>query len=238
MNRIQDITRRHRLKLIEDACEALGGEYRGRKLGSLGDAGVFGFYPNKQITTGEGGALVTNDAAMAARARMLRNQGRGASGDWFEHEEVGYNYRISEINCALGITQLQRIAEILAKRALAAQRYSENLRDDTNVQLPPMHIADGTISWFVYVVRLAQRFRGEARDLVASELTSRGIGCGRYFAPIHRQGAYRDVPHRCMDLKVTESVAERTLALPFFSQITGEQISEVCSALRDVLRKL
>src|SRR5271170_7839066 len=98
-----EIARRHHLKIIEDACESLGGEYDGRKLGSLGDAGVFGFYPNKQITTGEGGVLVTNDAAIATRARMLRNHGRGTSGDWFAHEEIGYNYRISEINCALGI---------------------------------------------------------------------------------------------------------------------------------------
>jgi perosamine synthetase len=242
MNELLEIARRHDLKIIEDACESLGGEYDGRKLGSIGDAGVFGFYPNKQITTGEGGALVTNDAAMATRTRMLRNQGRGASGDWFEHEEIGYNYRISEINCALGIAQLKRIAEILEKRALAARRYFENLQDSTfcnaNLHLPAMHIANGKISWFVYVVRLAERFCGKDRDRVASDLTARGIGCGRYFAPIHLQRAYRNVPHRCMDLSVTESVAKRTLALPFFNNITNEQVNDVCSALSDVLSKI
>jgi len=236
-NDILDIARRHRLKVIEDACESLGGEYDGRKLGSLGDAGVFGFYPNKQITTGEGGALVTNNAAMASSARMLRNHGRGISGNWFEQEEIGYNYRISEVNCALGITQLGRIAEILEKRALAAQRYFENLRDHADLQLPPMHVANGKISWFVYVVRLAERFRGGGRDQVASQLIARGIACGRYFAPIHRQPAYRDVPHRYMDLRVTESMSERTLALPFFNQITSDQVNEVCSALCDALGK-
>ncbi len=237
MNDILDIARRHRLKIIEDACESLGGEYDGRKLGSLGDAGVFGFYPNKQITTGEGGALVTRNPTMAARARMLRNHGRGVSGAWFEQEEIGYNYRISEINCALGITQLGRIAEILEKRASVAQRYFENLRHHADVQLPPMHIAKGKISWFVYVVQLAERFRGAGRDQVASQLMARGIACGRYFAPIHRQPAYRNVPHRCMDLRVTESVAESTLALPFFNQITNDQVHEVCHALCDALGK-
>jgi perosamine synthetase len=242
MHELLEIARRHGLKIIEDACESLGGEYGGRKLGSIRDAGVFGFYPNKQITTGEGGALVTNDAAMATRARMLRNQGRGATGDWFEHEEIGYNYRISEINCALGTAQLKRIAEILEKRALAAQRYFENLQDSAfckaNLHPPPMRIANGKISWFVYVVRLAERFCGKDRDRVAVDLTARGIGCGRYFAPIHLQRAYRDVPHRCMDLSVTESVAERTLALPFFNNITSEQVNEVCSALSDALSKI
>jgi len=235
MSDLLEIARRHELKLIEDACESLGGEHHGRKLGSLGHAGVFGFYPNKQITTGEGGALVTSDPEIARRARMLRNQGRRATGDWFEHEEIGYNYRISEINCALGIAQLRRIDEILAKRANAAQKYFANLQNNSNLHLPPMQIAHGTISWFVYVVRLAERFRAQDRDRVTAELLSRGIACGRYFAPIHRQRAYRDAPHRCMDLQVTESVAARTLALPFFNQISSEQVDEVCSALRDAL---
>jgi dTDP-4-amino-4,6-dideoxygalactose transaminase len=238
MNELLEIARRHHLKIIEDACESLGAEYQGRKLGSFGDAAVFGFYPNKQITTGEGGALVTNDGLLAARARMLRNQGRDASGDWFDHEEIGYNYRISEINCALGIAQLQRLAEILDKRARCAQEYFENLRDDPDLRLPPMHIAAGKISWFVYVVRLAERFRAEDREAIASELLARGIASGRYFAPIHRQPAYRNVPHRCMDLKVTESIAERTLALPFFNQLTGEQVNEVCDTLREVLMRV
>ena len=235
MSGLLEIARRHQLILIEDACESLGGEHHGRKLGSLGHAGVFGFYPNKQITTGEGGALVTNDPQIASRVRMLRNQGRGATNDWFEHEEIGYNYRISEINCALGIVQLQRIDKILAKRANAAQKYFSNLKSNPNLHLPPMQIVNGKISWFVYVVRLAECFRAEDRDRVAAELLARGIACGRYFAPIHRQRAYRDAPHRCMDLSVTELVADRTLALPFFNQITDEEVDEVCSALCDAL---
>jgi perosamine synthetase len=235
MSDLLEIARRHNLKLIEDACESLGGEHHGQKLGALGHAGVFGFYPNKQITTGEGGALVTSDPQIASRARMLRNQGRGTANEWFEHEEIGYNYRISEINCALGIAQLKRIDEILAKRADAAQKYFANLQNNSNLHLPPMQIAHGKISWFVYVVRLAEQFGAEDRDRVAAELQSRGIACGRYFAPIHRQRAYRDVPDRCMDLSVTDAVAPRTLALPFFNQITSEQIDEVCRALCEAL---
>jgi perosamine synthetase len=236
MAELLEIGRRHHLAIIEDACEALGGEYQGRKLGSLGAAGVFGFYPNKQITTGEGGALVTNDAKFAARARMLRNQGRDASQDWFAHEEIGYNYRISEINCALGVAQLARIAEILDKRERVAQMYETRLRGDGHLFLPQTEIAQGKISWFVYVVRLAERFAGSGRDRVAGELNARGIGCGRYFAPIHQQPAYRSVPHRCMNLKETESLAQRTLALPFFNQLEETRVDEVCRVLREVVR--
>jgi perosamine synthetase len=235
LQELLEIGRRHHLAIIEDACEALGGEYHGRKLGALGAAGVFGFYPNKQMTTGEGGALVTNNARVAARARMLCNQGRALSGDCFEHQEIGYNYRISEINCALGIAQLARIAEILQKRERVAQMYHARLRDHADLHLPPMNVALGKISWFVYVLRLAERFAGAGRDRVAAQLAARGIACGKYFAPIHQQPAYRNVPHRCMDLKVTESVAQRMLALPFFNQITIEQVDTVCEALLEAI---
>jgi perosamine synthetase len=236
MQELLEITRRFGLRLIEDACESLGAEYHRRKVGSLGDVGTFAFYPNKQITTGEGGMLVTNDAGMAARARMLRNHGRGTSADGFDHQELGYNYRISELNCALGLAQLARIDELLAKRAAAAKMYAEKLRDIADLELPPAEIAHGKISWFVYVVRFSPRFGGGgARDRVAASFTDRGIGCAGYFAPIHLQRAYRDVPHRCANLAVTESVAGRTLALPFFSRITCEQIAEVCAALRQAI---
>jgi perosamine synthetase len=237
MAELLEIARHHNLRIIEDACEALGGEYAGHKLGSLGSVGVFGFYPNKQITTGEGGMLVTNDPQIAARAKMLRNQGRGESGNWFAHEELGYNYRISEINCALGVTQLQRLPEILAMRAAVAEVYCQRLRGIADIELPPMEIPRGTISWFVYVLRLTKRFQGPGRDQVAAELTAKGIGCGRYFAPIHRQRAYQNAPHRCMDLRVTEAIAGTTLALPFFNRITVEQVEQVCLVLREAIDK-
>ena len=235
MNELLEIAHRHNLQIIEDACEAIGGEYGGRKLGSLGRAGVFGFYPNKQITTGEGGVLVTNDAQIAARARSLRNQGRGETGDWFEHLEIGYNYRLSEINCALGIVQMRRLPEILEKRAAVAQMYFTALKLHNHIEPPPARVADGKISWFVYVVRLAKEFQGARRDAAVAAMQARGIGCARYFAPIHLQPAYRDVPHRCLDLTVTEALSGRTLALPFFNQLSLAQVLEVCSTLQEVL---
>ncbi len=128
MSRILEIARRHHLYIIEDACEAIGANYENRKVGSLGDAGVFGFYPNKQITTGEGGIVVTNDSRIDSTIHALRNQGRTDSADWFQHTELGYNYRLSEINCALGIGQLGRIDAILSRRAEIAAKYNARLR--------------------------------------------------------------------------------------------------------------
>jgi perosamine synthetase len=238
MSELLEIARRHNLHVIEDACEAIGGEYQGRQLGSLGGAGVFGFYPNKQITTGEGGILVTNDARIAARARSLRNQGRGETGDWFEHWEVGYNYRLSEISCALGLVQMGRLPEILERRAAVAQMYFAALKLHGHIQPPPARAADGKISWFVYVVRLAKEFQGARRDAVVAAMHARGIGCARYFAPIHLQRAYRGVPHRCMDLTTTKALSERTLALPFFNQLSLAQVLEVCATLQEVLESV
>jgi perosamine synthetase len=232
---ILEIAGRRRLFVIEDACEALGAEYEGRKVGSLGDAGVFGFYPNKQITTGEGGVIVTNDPRLAALTRKLRNQGRGSTGDWFEHEELGYNYRIAELNCALGIEQLKRIAAILERREAVAREYQRRLEGHPDLELPPIALARRRISWFVYVVRLRGRCAPAHRGKILETMGARGIACGRYFAPIHLQPAYRTQPHRCMDLTQTEFIAPRTLALPFFNRITDAQIEEVCRALHEVI---
>jgi dTDP-4-amino-4,6-dideoxygalactose transaminase len=238
MSELLQIARQHNLQILEDACEAIGGEYQGRKLGSLGRAGVFGFYPNKQITTGEGGILVTNDGRIAARARSLRNQGRGETGDWFEHLEIGYNYRLSEINCALGIVQMRGLPEILEKRAAVAQMYFAALKLHGHIEPPPARAADGKISWFVYVVRLAKEVRGTRRDAVVAAMHARGIACARYFAPIHLQHAYRQVPHRCMDLTITEALSGRTLALPFFNKLSLAQVLEVCSTLQEILESV
>src|SRR6202790_4400657 len=163
---ILEIAARHRLSVIEDACEALGAEYEGRKVGSFGDAGVFGFYPNKQITTGEGGILVTNDPRIAVLARKLRNQGRGAAGEWLEHEELGYNYRIAETSCALGIEQLKRIEAILERREAVAREYQRRLESHPDLELPPIALARRRISWFVYVVRLRGHRAASHRDMV------------------------------------------------------------------------
>jgi perosamine synthetase len=229
MTAILEIAQRRGLLVIEDACEAIGAEHRGHRAGSMGNAGVFAFYPNKQITTGEGGVVVTRDEGVARRIRALRNQGRYESDDWFQHTELGYNYRISDINCALGLAQMARLEEILEKRADVASAYHRRLSDYPELSLPPIEVAAGRISWFVYVVRLNANAPLE-RDAVMRGLAAAGIASGRYFAPIHLQPSYaawRD----SANLAVTEAVASRTLALPFFNNIEADAIDRVCDTL-------
>jgi perosamine synthetase len=238
LDEILELARRHGLFVIEDACEALGARFAGRKVGSFGGAGVFGFYPNKQITAGEGGMMVTNNSKVAALARKLRNQGRGESGDWLQHEELGYNYRISELHCALGTSQLKRLETILERRETIASEYHRRLESQPDLELPKIALPRRRISWFAYVLRLSERFAASHRDHIIQEMASRGIACGRYFAPIHLQPAYRSQPHRSMTLTRTESIAPRTLALPFFNGISVEQIDEVAQHLREVIGKI
>ena len=230
MSAILDIAQRHHLRIIEDGCEAIGAEFDGKKVGTLGDFGVFAFYPNKQITTGEGGVVVTENDAIANLVRKLRNQGRNHSGDGHQHSELGYNYRISDINCALGLEQLKRIGPILKRREAIARTYDGLLRDTPQLRLPPLTIPLRTISWFVYVVRLGMGFTELQRDCIVGEMRNRGIGVGRYFAPIHLQPIYRTeaTPYT---LPFTENIASRTLALPFFNQIQEHQVKEVGATL-------
>jgi perosamine synthetase len=237
LSRILQIARRHGLFVIEDACEAIGAEYEGQKVGALGDAGVFAFYPNKQITTGEGGAVVTNNSEIAFKVRKLRNQGRGDSAESFQHTELGYNYRISDINCALGIEQLKRIDAILDRRESIAREYSDILHSVPDLIIPAMALPRRKISWFVYVVRLSSRFDQAHRDWIVNEMKSRGIALGRYFAPIHLQPIYQPSESGNTDLPVTEFQASRSLALPFFNRIREEEIKEVCQTLVELMRR-
>jgi perosamine synthetase len=232
MDALMELARRHSLAVIEDACEAIGATYNGKPVGSIGDIAAFAFYPNKQITTGEGGAVLARDSKLAGRIRALRNQGRYRSGDWFEHAEIGYNYRLSEMACALGLVQLGRLPAILAQRAEVARRYDQLLAPIENILSPPLHLSSRTISWFVYVVRLAEHFSMSARDKFLESLQRQGIGCARYFAPIHQQQAYAQFPSaRRASLPVTEAIAQRTLALPFFNRLSPADASEVVEAL-------
>lgn len=235
MDVLQSIARRHNLALIEDSCEAIGAEFGSpantSRAGSFGDLSVFGFYPNKQLTTGEGGAVLAHDPSHAARLRSLRNQGRSGK-DWLDHAEPGYNYRLSDIACALGRVQLSRIDEMLALRNAAAKRYHELLTSLAipGLELPALSLPDRTISWFVYVVRLPQ---SADRDRVRAALAKSGIATGRYFSPIHLQLAWRNHPGAAgVNLPITEQIARRTLALPFFNRITPAQQQQVADALQ------
>jgi perosamine synthetase len=235
MSMILDIARRHHLYVLEDACEAIGAEYESQKVGGLGDAGVFGFYPNKQITTAEGGMVVTRNPRLASVIRALRNQGRAGSEDWFQHSELGYNYRLSEMSCALGIGQMKRIEAILSVRKEIARKYDDRLKENKNVRLPALALPNRKISWFVYVVRLSEGYSQVHRDWIVQEMNRHGIGCGRYFAPIHLQPAYQGAAVRSMDLRITESEASLCVALPFFNRLREEQIDEVCENLRELI---
>jgi perosamine synthetase len=238
MDSLTRVAKKHNLRIIEDACEAIGAEYKGKKVGTIGNAGAFAFYPNKQITTGEGGVLVTNNPELAATARALCNQGRRETDDWFEHSELGYNYRISEINCALGIEQLKRIETILQRREQVADCYRSRLAGRADLILPPQTLPNSRISWFVYVVRLTAEYSRTDRDFVVRQLSSAGIASGRYFAPIHLQPSYRDFAHASVSLPVTEAESSRCIALPFFNRITESQIDRVCAALTAALDSL
>jgi perosamine synthetase len=237
MPRILNIAKRHGLRVIEDACEAIGAKIGQRYAGTFGDAGTFAFYPNKQITTGEGGMIVTDSEEFAAYCRSARNQGRGANGGWLQHERIGYNYRLADINCALGRVQLDRIAEILATRERVALRYSRLLNELVPELITPPGAAPGMyLSWFLYVVLLPDYWTRVERDRILETLKASGIGCSNYFTPIHYQPFYRDTfGYRPGTFPITERIAERTIALPFFNRLADSDTEIVCLALRDAL---
>ncbi len=236
MDTICEVVGKHKLALIEDACEALGAEVRGKRVGTFGDAGLFAFYPNKQITLGEGGVLVTSKPEMARRSKVLRSQAKDDSLDWAaQHVEVGYSYRISDINCALGTAQLSRIEEMLQTRERLARLYDARLSGYTAVLRPLIDCPYGRISWFAYVIQLAPNFGRTDRDRVWQGLLDRGIGAGRYFAALHNQPVLLGKYRQAGSLALTESGAERVLALPFFVGITEAEVNEVCSVLTELL---
>lgn len=234
ISEVEQIARRNELVMIEDCCEGFGGRVRERPIGSFGRAGVFGFYPNKQITTGEGGMIVTDDDNFAAMCRSLRNQGRDGM-SWLAHARLGYNYRLSEINAALGIVQVQRLDEILANRRRVAHEYITRLMTNRHLILPTLD--DQThMSWFVFVVRLSDLFEPEQRDQIIQQLRAEGIGASNYFPPIHLQPYVREKLHtKPGDFPICEYVAGRTIALPFFSTMTTQQVQRVCQTLEKIL---
>jgi perosamine synthetase len=224
---------RYGLKLINDSCESLGAVYKNVNAGRLGDYGVFAFYPNKQITTAEGGMIVTDDDKAADMMRALRNQGRVPGDTWLDHTLMGYNYRLDEFSAALGVVQMGRIEELLRKRAQVAEWYAQHLAAIDEVEPPFVCGTTTRVSWFVYVVRFSPKIK---RDAVVSGLARRGIPSRPYFSPIHLQPFMTErFGFREGDFPVTEDLGRRGLALPFSSVMSEEQVAVVCSALKDVL---
>ena len=229
-NRFIAIAKKYNLLLIEDSAEALGSEYKGKKAGNLGEVGVFAFYPNKQITTGEGGMIITDDEKIAQLCQSMRSQGRGVSGEWLSHVRVGYNYRMDELAASLGCSQLDRLEEIINKRNQVAQQYNQKLEEIEEVEIP--YIADYVtrLSWFVYVIRLKE---GISWHRVMQYLNQEGVQCKPYFTPIHLQPFYRKMfGYKEGDFPVTEDVSDRTIALPFFNNLKEEQIDYVVEKLK------
>lgn len=243
MDAYASIAARHEIPLVEDCCEALGCSHKGRACGSFGRVGVFGFYPNKQITTGEGGMIVTDDERLANVCRSLRNQGRAARGaqtpgdpqaalgTWLAHERVGYNYRLDELSAALGVAQMRRFDEIVARRQAVAQMYMERLIDHPELILPTVD-PESVQSWFVFVVRLATGWARAERDRIIASLRRHEVGAADYFPCIHLQPPYRErFGFEEGSFPIAEAVSGRTIALPFHSGLSERDVDFVCQTL-------
>jgi perosamine synthetase len=230
---IMSTARNRGWSVIEDACEGLGSSVNGRPLGSFGDVATFAFYPNKQVTTGEGGMVVTDDDALAETMRSLRNQGRDSDGTWLRHVRLGYNYRLDEMSAAVGVAQIERLAEIRAGRERVAAAYEGAFRGSDWLTLPKAGVGE-SVDWFVYVVRLHAEID---RDLIIPKLAELGIPARPYFQPIHLQPFYRTMfGFKPGDFPVTERVAATTLALPFSSQLTDDEVGYVAESLGKIVQ--
>lgn len=230
---ILEIGQKYDLAVIEDACEAVGAEYQGRMAGALSDAAVFAFYPNKQMTTGEGGLIVTRRDDWATLFRSLRNQGRDTHDAWLRHTRLGYNYRLDEMSAALGVAQLSRIEEILSKRERVAGWYNERLSNVDGLRIPYIAPTTTRMSWFVYVVQVDEAVE---RDAVMTQLKAVGIPSRQYFSPIHLQPFYiEQFGYQRGDFPVTERWGNTCLALPFSGVMTEDQVDYVCTHLTKIV---
>jgi perosamine synthetase len=235
MQTIRELAGEYSLAVIEDSCEAIGATYRGKQAGTFGDMSCFAFYPNKQMTTGEGGMIVTDNERFARLCRSMRNQGRGEDGSWLHHERVGYNYRLSDIHCAVGLAQVERLGELLVKRDRVARTYDRILAGIPHLRRL-QDVPGAERSWFVYIVQLAPHIGRDKRDRILQRLRIAGIGCQAYFPAIHRQPFLKDLVHLPFGrLRETEIASDRCLALPFFSNLKTEQIEYVAEILREAV---
>ncbi len=246
MAELAALAARYELPLVEDCAEALGGRHRDEPAGRFGRLAVFGFYPNKQITTGEGGMIVTDDDRLADLCRSLRNHGRPAEstdagqglGSGLDHVRLGYNYRMSEINAALGVAQTRRLCELIEARQNVAAAYTRRLMGNIDIILPTVE-PETYMSWFVFVVRLSDRFTAENRDYIIEGLRRHDVGSSNYFPPIPLLPFYRKrFGYRPGDFPVAESVSHRTLALPFFTRLTGREVDLVCQTLELMMTRI
>lgn len=235
MRLIMKIAQKRKVAIIEDACEALGASYNGRKVGTFGELSVFAFYPNKQITTGEGGIICTNDEEIAALCRSLRNQGRADSGEWLNHVRIGYNYRLDEMSCAIGIEQLKKLDFILKKRKEIATKYTNRLKKIDELITP--YVAPHTeISWWVYYLRIK---KGLDRNKIVSYLNENGVSARGYFdPPIHLQLIYKRLfGYKGGEFPVAEKISKSGFIIPFFVELKDKEIEKVCRTIKEAVRR-
>ena len=238
LDEVCKIAARHNLPVIEDSCEGLGSTLAGKKVGSFGTMSVFGFYPNKQMTTGEGGMILTDDDNLADACVSLRNQGRSQMGGWLAHERLGYNFRLSDINCALGIVQLSRLADFIVKRRHVAEMYQQLLDDDDKLIIPQQP-TDCRMAWFVFVVRLAEKYTLAQRNKIIKTMHDRGIQVSNYFPPAYLQPFMtQKFGYKEGDFPITDSVCKSTIALPFHNNLTRPEVEIVCTELKNCLDSL
>jgi dTDP-4-amino-4,6-dideoxygalactose transaminase len=235
MDPIREVSKKYDLRIIEDSCEALGAEYKGQKAGTLGNYGVFAFYPNKQITTGEGGMIVTDEDRAADFMRALRNQGRAPGDTWLQHTYLGYNYRLNELSAVIGRVQMERLDELLSKRQQVAEWYNERIPEIPGIELPHISHHTNRASWFVYVIRFDESVN---RDGIINALSQVGVPGRPYFAPIHLQPFMVErFGFRPGDFPVAEDIGKRSLALPFSGTMTEYQVDYVCRNLMQIIEK-
>lgn len=235
IDEIHAIAKKHNLAVVQDSCEAIGAVRNGKEIGGpeYCDAAVFAFYPNKQMTTGEGGIIVTDNDDLARAMDSMRNQGRDDAGTWMNHVRVGYNYRMDEMSAALGLSQVNRLDSILDHRDKVALRYSELLADVPGITVPHVLPETTRMSWFVYVIQLDE---GIDKSDVIAKLEARGVPSRPYFSPIHTQPIYREkYGYEGGEFPVTESISQRTLAIPFYSLMPEDEVEYVCDQIRAVM---
>ena len=254
MAELAALATKHEITLVEDACEGLGGSINGEPIGKFGRAAVFGFYPNKQITTGEGGMIITDDDRLADLCRSMRNQGRPTTqpsvdeddedaqdrtlASWLTHERLGYNYRLNELSAALGVEQMKRIDELLEARSMVASAYIRRLGAVPHLILPTVD-PRVSMSWFVFVVRLNDQFTVDDRDEILRGLRRHDVGAGDYFPAIPMLPFYRrKYGFKPGDFPCAESVSHRTIALPFFTRLTEREVDLIAQTLELMISRI
>jgi perosamine synthetase len=236
MDAIMKIAGERDIPVIEDACEALGAKYNKRPVGTFGKAAVFAFYPNKQITTGEGGMIVTDDDAIASFCRSVRNQGRDDTGEWLNHVRIGFNYRLDEMSCAVGVEQLKKLKFIIKRRAEIAVQYNKRFKDIKGLIIP-YTAKNVDMSWWVYYLKVSQ---GIDRDVILEYLNKNGVNARAYFfPPIHLQPVYKEkFGYSGGELPVVERVSASGFIIPFFVGMTAKQIDKVCSVVEEAFEEM